>query len=117
MQNKGQFQIARYWAFAEGEPNICVGVPISPPAGRTETPLWARYSHKTPKFDLARAFLQETIESVVVDDQSGDIWVPLGIDANLSGAELVSDIVEQIEQIDLVARGQYASDQVGGTDE
>jgi hypothetical protein len=38
LQNKGQFRIARYWAFADDEPNICLEVPISSPLGLTKTP-------------------------------------------------------------------------------
>jgi len=117
MQNKGQFQIARYWSFSEGEPNICVGVPVSPPEGRTQTPLWARYSRKTPKFDLAQVFLNDSLDSMVVDEQSGDLWIPLIIEENLAGAELISDIVQQIERVDQIARGYFADDQGGESDE
>lgn len=117
MQNKGQFRIARYWSFSEGEPNICVGVPDSPPEGRTETPLWARYSRKTPKFDLAQVFLNDSLDSMVIDEQSGDLWIPLIIEENLAGAELISDIVRQIERVDQIARGYSAEDQGGESDE
>jgi hypothetical protein len=113
LQNKGQFRIARYWAFADGEPNICVGVPISPPLGRTETPLWARYSHKTPKFDLAHILLSNSLDSLVLDDQSGDLWIPIVIEENLVGSELVSDIVRQVERIDRIARGVLSIDSDG----
>ncbi len=113
LQNKGQFRIARYWAFADGEPNICVGVPNSPPLGRTETPLWARYSHKTPKFDLAHVFLKDSLDSLVLDEQSGDLWIPIAIEDNLAGSELISDIVHQIERIDQIARGALSIDSDG----
>jgi len=113
LQNKGQFRIARYWAFADDEPNICVEVPISSPLGRTKTPQWARYSHKTPKFELAHILLNNSLDSLVLDDQSGDLWIPIVIEENLVGSELVSDMVHQVERIDQIARGVLSIDSDG----
>jgi len=105
LHNKGQFKIARYWEFAKGDPNICIGVPNTPPMGVTETPLWARYSHRTNRFSEAQTFLSEALDELVVDDEKGDLWIPLSIDEELVGAELVADLSTQIERIDRIARG------------
>jgi len=105
IKDKGDFRTGRYWALTSGEPHICVGVPKVAPMGVTVSPLWARYNPSTSNFEQARSNLLARRNDVLVDSDTGKLWIPLQINGELSGRALVDDLVLQVRTIDREARG------------
>lgn len=105
VKGKGDFRTARYWAADDAAPNICVGVPKQPPLGHSETPLWVRYNPTTNSFDEAKSRLVGRRNDVLTEGDSGKLWIPLVINGDLTGADLVDDLVRQVTTIDRDARG------------
>lgn len=107
MKDKGDFRTARYWAATSDEPNICVGVPQRPPLEIADTPLWARYNPTTSKFDEAKNNLLTRRNDVLVDSESGKLWIPLEISSEFGGQMLVNELLQQVQTIDRDARGAH----------
>ena len=105
-RDKGDFAVGRYWAHAADQPNICVGIPKSPPLGSTETPLWARYRTTTSGFDGARSRLLEMRDDVLIDNGTGSLWIPLPVPADTPGPEMVAALAALVSLIDSQARGE-----------
>lgn len=105
IKDKGDFRTARYWALTADDPNICVGVPKIAPMGVEVSPLWARYNPTTSMFDQAKSSLLTRRNDVLVDSESGKLWIPLEINSELSGQALVNDLLQQVQTIDRDARG------------
>lgn len=106
MHDKGSFRIARYWAQYESEPFACIGIPSAPPVGSSETPIWMRYSATTNGFEDVRDRLLSTRSDAIEDCDTGAIWIPLQIDDQLSGQELVDNLVEQVKIVHSTAVGK-----------
>jgi len=106
-RGKGDFFVARYWAFAHGQPNVAVGVPKSAPATAPSTPIWARYSTNTTGFEQARANLVSDDKYTVITAGTGDLWIPLTLPEGEQDSLLVEALAQEVLDIDRTARGQY----------
>jgi hypothetical protein len=62
---------------------------------------------------LAHILLNNSLDSLVLDAQPGDLWIPIVVEENLVGSELISDMVHQVERIDQIARGVLSIDSDG----
>lgn len=109
MFGKGCFRVGRYWAFDEDQPNVLVGVPKTPRPESPQSPIWARYGHSTHQFATASRRLLDGAPGAFIDDESGDLWIPLAIDPGLRDSDLVSDMTDQVLNLDRVARGQLTT--------
>ena len=105
LKGKGDFRTARYWAAADDQPNVCVGVPKKPPLGRTESPLWARYSPRTHLFPAVRSNLLAKRTDVYEDLETGKLWIPLVVPSDIAGEELIDELTRQVCALDRDARG------------
>lgn len=103
-RGKGDFIVSRYWAFDHHQPNICIGVPKAPPLGVRSSPIWARYNPNTTGFRGVRDNLSTHDVDLLEDPATGQLWVPLVVRSDLDGAALIGDLVDQILEIDAVAR-------------
>lgn len=104
-RGKGDFLISRYWAFDHHQPNICIGVPKSPPLGIRASPVWARYNPTTSGFDALRDRMTTACEDLVADPSTGQLWIPVAVPAGSANDSLVQDIVDQVLNLDAIARG------------
>jgi hypothetical protein len=82
-----------------------VGVMIEPP--HQATPFWLRYSRT-----WCRASYQSVTHRIMTSrfatdarSEGGHIWLPLRVSADRSGAAIIDELVEQIEEIRGVAAG------------
>lgn len=104
-RGKGDFATSRYWAFDHGTANICVGVPKQAPASQPATPLWARYSSNTSGFESASGNLKNSGRFMLIESESGDLWIPLVIPEGEQDSVLVESLAQVVLAIDRIARG------------
>lgn len=70
------------------------------------TPLWVRFHKATPGFAGIRDRLSVSIYREVLRHDHQHLWVPLTIDSDMPGSDLVADLVGQIKAIqDALATG------------
>ena len=104
--DKGDFRVSRSWAHGTGEPSICIGIPKTPPLGSRETPIWARYRPQTNGFHDARERLLAVRDDVLIDSETGCLWIPLPLSLETAGVDLIEELQRLVLDIDAQARGQ-----------
>ena len=69
------------------------------------TPFWLRYHRVTGNFKTVAKRIMASRFAADARGDGGHIWLPLRVSADRSGAAIVDELVEQIEEIRVVAAG------------
>jgi len=78
-----------------------------------ETPVWMRFHKQTPYFAAIRARVVASHYRDVARSDDGHLWIPLTVDPDLPGPDLVADLIEQVRRVQAVVRSGL-DESVGG---
>jgi hypothetical protein len=74
-------------------------------AGLPGTPFWLRYHRETPNFRIFADRIMASRFAAAARGEGGHVWLPLHVSADRSGATIVSELIEQVDEIRAVAEG------------
>lgn len=79
-------------------------------AADDETPFWLRYHRKTSSFQTVSDRIMASRFATDARGNEGHLWLPLRVSDDRSGAAVMEELVEKIEEIRAVAAGSDAPD-------
>ena len=65
------------------------------------TPIWMRFHQATGNFRLIRQRIE--LSSLEPVESGGHIWIPLEVERNVSGEQMIEDLVRKAEKVLRVA--------------
>jgi hypothetical protein len=68
-------------------------------AGLPGTPFWLRYQRDTPNFQIFADRIMASRFAADARGEGGNLWLPLRVSPDRSGATIVNELIEQIEAI------------------
>jgi hypothetical protein len=107
MNHDGMFLQRRY-VVLDGDQSANLAVGVRQPEATDSSPVWLRYHSRTIGFRNVLARIEASAYAPQIRRDGGHLWVPLQPLLDVGSGEIVSDLVEQVLQIDAIGRGSLA---------